>query len=383
MTKLLSSYYIEIDSVSIKIPIINENKDYCILYDNIYSYINHDNIKYYKKKPNLIIMYMLGSYYQQSSSFKCIEYYKMAIKQKCHYSMNNLGYYYAKQKDYENMMKYYLMAIQHNNSMAMNNLGFYYGLQQDYDNMKKYYLMAICHNNSNAMSNLATYYKKQNDYDNMIKYYLMAINNGNLTAIHHLAKYYEQQKDYYTMIMYYEFGVKHNYQPSIIPLIQYYYYEKKDYKNVIKYIKMMDNILFINYIIILDIIQFCIIENNYYDIMYFCYIAVTRKINLIIPQILINLIKSNLDSINIFEIYICYYNSGLDEIKLNDMRLILNLNHNQIIDGMKNKKNQILDIMYFYLKCNDVNNIIFDYYFNMINSKMENITINKLSLFYE
>jgi tetratricopeptide (TPR) repeat protein len=62
--------------------------------------------------------------------------------------MNNLGYYYEQQENYENMMKYYLMAIENENSFAMYYLGYYYEKQKNYENMKKYYLMALEHDHN-------------------------------------------------------------------------------------------------------------------------------------------------------------------------------------------------------------------------------------------
>jgi TPR repeat protein len=84
------------------------------------------------------------------------------------------------------MIKYYLMAIDKGNHKAMNNLGFYYYQQKDYDNMVKYYLIAIDKGSSLAMYNLGYYYQQQKDYNNMIKYYLMAIDKGNSGTVDNL-----------------------------------------------------------------------------------------------------------------------------------------------------------------------------------------------------
>ena len=41
--------------------------------------------------------------------------------------MNDLGYYYEKQKDYDNIIKYYLMAIDNDFSKLINNSRLYLG----------------------------------------------------------------------------------------------------------------------------------------------------------------------------------------------------------------------------------------------------------------
>ena len=65
-----------------------------------------------------------------------------------------------------------MLAINYGNSNAMNNLGFYYKGQKNYENMMKYFQMAIDKNNCQAMYNLCCYYSKIKDHQNMIKYYL-------------------------------------------------------------------------------------------------------------------------------------------------------------------------------------------------------------------
>jgi TPR repeat protein len=129
-----------------------------------------------------------------------VKYYQMASEKGNNKAMNNLGLYYEKQKDYDNMVKYYQMASEKGNNKAMNNLGLYYEKQKDYDNMMKYYLMAIENGNHSAMFNMSLYYKIKNDYPNMIKYYLMSGNDKKV--IKNLYSYCKNKNKYDDMVDY-------------------------------------------------------------------------------------------------------------------------------------------------------------------------------------
>lgn len=163
----------------------------------------------------------------------------MVIKKNNSDAMNNLGDYYKKQKDCENMMKYYLMAIENNNSFAMYGLGYYYKEQKDYENMIKYYLITIENNNniSNAMTDLGYYYYEQKDYENMMKYYFMAIEKNNSCAMLNLGHHYYKQNDHENMMKYYLMAIENNNSQAMYNL-GHYYYIQKDYENAKKYLLM-------------------------------------------------------------------------------------------------------------------------------------------------
>jgi tetratricopeptide (TPR) repeat protein len=77
------------------------------------------------------------------------------------------------------MEKYYLMAIEKGNVTSMNNLGKYYYKIKDYENMEKYYLMVIKklqNNKPMILNRLIEYYNKSDNTVKLIKLYEL-INN--------------------------------------------------------------------------------------------------------------------------------------------------------------------------------------------------------------
>ena len=122
--------------------------------------------------------------------------------------IKQIGNYYERKKDYDNMKKYYEIAIEKGNTDAMIRLGSYYEEQKDYYNMKKYYEMAIEKGDTDAMTILGDYYKELKDYDNYIKYNELAIEKGSICAITKLRDYYKEQNDYDNMKKYYEMAIK-------------------------------------------------------------------------------------------------------------------------------------------------------------------------------
>jgi hypothetical protein len=197
---MFDHYFIEIDNISITIPIIVTNADYFEIDKNIQLYININNVVYYEKvvkQTNIvIIMHMLGIYYFKFKIWDKMKlYHTMAAEYGNNMSMNYLGCYYENEKDYHNMMKYYLMAIKSKNAIAMRNLaGYYENNNKDYELMEKYYLMAIECGDNVAMNNLAYHYENKKDYINMEKYYLMAISYKNTVAMRNLAYHYDIKK---------------------------------------------------------------------------------------------------------------------------------------------------------------------------------------------
>jgi TPR repeat protein len=130
--------------------------------------------------------------------------------------MNNLGYYYAEQKNYKKMMKYYLMAIKKKYSISMSNLGYYYEEQKDYENMMKYYLMAIENGNTKAMNHLAYYYYEQKNYENIIKYYIMAGKDADKDLLTYIINYYIELNDDINIMHYCYIGLNNGHIIMII-----------------------------------------------------------------------------------------------------------------------------------------------------------------------
>ena len=149
----------------------------------------------------------------------------------------NMGNYFNKKKDYENMKKYYLMAIEKGNLSAMSNLGYYYHKINDKKNMKKYYMMAIDKGHTNSMVNLGFYYQQTGDYEKMKKYFLMAIEKKNVIGMFKLGKFYKEIGDVNNMIQFYQMASELGHDKSMNNLGNYYL-EKKDYENMKKYYLM-------------------------------------------------------------------------------------------------------------------------------------------------
>jgi uncharacterized protein len=85
-----------------------------------------------------------------------------------------LGKYYQKEKNYDEMKKYYLMAIENGSIEAMRHLRLSFKCTNN--EMKKYYLMAIENGDISAMFNLGLYYQHiEKNYDEMKKYYFNII----------------------------------------------------------------------------------------------------------------------------------------------------------------------------------------------------------------
>jgi len=85
-------------------------------------------------------------YRKRHNPKRAIYYYKMAVKQGCYRSMNNLGIIYKNQfKNFKKAIEYYKMAIEKGNDvLAMDNLAELYEEEyQDYAKAQKYYEMAL------------------------------------------------------------------------------------------------------------------------------------------------------------------------------------------------------------------------------------------------
>jgi len=97
---------------------------------------------------------------------------------------HELGCYYEKNEDYEQMIKYYEASInKYNDIESMHNLAFYYEMINQHNELaKKYYLMILDNdcNDVGAIFKLGRhYYINENDKDTAKKYFSMTIEKCN------------------------------------------------------------------------------------------------------------------------------------------------------------------------------------------------------------
>jgi TPR repeat protein len=153
--------------------------------------------------------------------------------------MNNLGTYYKKIKDYDNMKKYFLMAIEHKNVYAMFNLALYYKrVEKNAELTTKYFLMADEYGDKDALLNLGFFFKETKDYNQMKYYFLKAIDKGNRSALCQMGNYYRFiQINEPLMIWYYLEAIAKDCVKSMYNLADYYYLNH-DYNNMLKYCLM-------------------------------------------------------------------------------------------------------------------------------------------------
>jgi hypothetical protein len=87
------------------------------------------------------------------------------------------------------MLKYYLMAIEKNFNVSIYNLGVYYEKQKDYDNMIKYYLMAGTESDNKLLKYIVDHYILIKDYDNIMNYFWTGFRITNYVVIEKVIGY--------------------------------------------------------------------------------------------------------------------------------------------------------------------------------------------------
>jgi hypothetical protein len=156
-------------------------------------------ILYYEmaiKKNDVEAMVLLAKHYQIREPQKYENYMLLAIEEDENNveAINDIAYYYKKNKNYIEAKKYYLMAIEKGHTMSTWQLANLFKEEQDIESMKKYYLMGIEKGDEIAMYNLGIYYQENNDLPNTKKYFTMASAKGNKSAAGFLVKIEEYEK---------------------------------------------------------------------------------------------------------------------------------------------------------------------------------------------
>lgn len=148
------------------------------------------------------ISYKLGKYYCKKGMIdNMIEHYLISIEKECVKAIKKLSEYYRDIQDEENMIKYYTILNKHNNK-AFYYVGEYYAKKND-EKMIEYYNLAIDNkcDKIKIYNALIVYYEKKGDEENIMKYLVTGkdfsselsdkLNNYINDNVHLMIKYYD------------------------------------------------------------------------------------------------------------------------------------------------------------------------------------------------
>jgi tetratricopeptide (TPR) repeat protein len=181
--------------------------------------IKNDNLNYCVS----ILINNLGYLYENNKDFdKAIHYYFKGIELSDGSSAHNLGCFYENNKDFEKAIHYYLKGIELGNGTSAYNLGCFYENNEDFEKAIHYYLEGIELGNGSSANNLGDFYEKNKDFDKAICYYLKGIELGDGFSANSLGLLYKRNGDMDKAIYYYLKGVELNNLDSLINLRDIY-----------------------------------------------------------------------------------------------------------------------------------------------------------------